>query len=1098
MVKRFTLPVSLACVFALLQTILADDQPAEKVIQQDPVGSAFSVSVVPRTEFLSDDARLNDVCGIGDECWAVGERGVVVRSHDGGQSWQATFVPKDCALTSVCFLTNQIGYVGGRTFDSFRRRFRGVLLKTTDGGSSWKNIACEFDGGRVGEGKLVGAISASKLPPITLIRFFDLENAIAIAASDQMHAGSRVLATADGGATWKVLEGDNARARWKSGAFLTPRDGIVAGDGNASGVVVGSRVITAEQPGYNLREVSGASLNRDGSGWLAGSNGLLLGSLDGGVTWKPSSLHHSLNDVMDYQTVDHVGETVCVAGSPGSVMLHSVDSGKTWTFRKLDGTAPVRRVRFVGPTTVLAVGAFGTIHRSEDSGLSWKAVRNAGYRAGVLSLVSRPSQISYRMLSKVSGDDGFRAVVVQASGRLPRSGIDDSLSADHVLHAVAQAGGNDFSLDWMFSRTRPLQGRTRDELMRAWAQQTDGRVDDLLPQRLARTMRMWRPDVITLETDSVDDQLQRIWMQSVDKAHDLAMAADGKQSLLDKIGLPPWRVSRIVVRHSEDATSRLSFGDDTILPRLKTTSGIIARACRTSASIEEPRVLEDSMAPSARIVQRSDSYREVSSAGAVATPSHLFAGIPAVPGGEQRRRIGDVDGLAEMEAVVRRSRTEKAALFGHLNNGHAPLDLIARLSQVGNGLPAELQLQQLQHLTQLYVSLENFEGEVAVLKQIAGRFPDSPAAADAAEKLFQFYSSEELRLFRYQAEQQEMATDTQSQIIQAAQKIPGVAVASPDDLRPNGNALPAGGVSLSIDATPGHASRLPNSHGRDRGLITSNWDRQAEGFLTQLARLAPDRASSAAVLLRRAANAGRAGRRGERQTFLSQAAESNDFFGLLARAEMQAGHAAVINPVPAVNLPRSDQKPYLDGHMSEACWEDAKEIHLLAGPRTRLPNDADCLVMLAWDNEYIYVSGTVESATGNAMPQDPTRERRHDAKHETRDRVTFAFDIDRDFTTSLHFTIDELGQTSERCWRGRSWNPQWYVAHSADDRVWRFEAAIPLRELGTPINAGDLWAVNIQRTAPGVLHQSLAIDETTVADQDTKGFGLLRFIRRRR
>lgn len=76
--------------------------------------------------FLPADPRLG---------WACSEDGRVVRTTDGGTSWQGTRVPGDPFLESIQFLTPQIGYTSGP----------GGIFKSTNGGISWFNISPNLD-----------------------------------------------------------------------------------------------------------------------------------------------------------------------------------------------------------------------------------------------------------------------------------------------------------------------------------------------------------------------------------------------------------------------------------------------------------------------------------------------------------------------------------------------------------------------------------------------------------------------------------------------------------------------------------------------------------------------------------------------------------------------------------------------------------------------------------------------------------------------------------------------------------------------------------------------------------------------------------------
>ncbi len=83
---------------------------------------------------------LRDVCNVGDFACAVGDRGVVCLSRDAGVSWSTQAVALDCQLTSVCFLTDRVGWIGGYMKSRRNDNPQGVLLETRDGGESWKRL----------------------------------------------------------------------------------------------------------------------------------------------------------------------------------------------------------------------------------------------------------------------------------------------------------------------------------------------------------------------------------------------------------------------------------------------------------------------------------------------------------------------------------------------------------------------------------------------------------------------------------------------------------------------------------------------------------------------------------------------------------------------------------------------------------------------------------------------------------------------------------------------------------------------------------------------------------------------------------------------
>ena len=1063
--------------------------PAPDVVQllsEDSAPALFFAGPIPRSKSVANDATLNDVCGVGSNCWAVGERGVVLRSHDAGQTWETSVLSTECSLASVCFLTNQTGFVAGSRYDSLNRRRRPVLLSTRDGGQTWRDH--EHESERL-SGVEPGMIATADLPPLTWVRFFDLENAIVIGSADFTNAPGQVFRSNDGGKTWQALKSDVDEAQWKSGAFLSVNDGFVVGRGNALGVAVSQQVVALARPQNSLRQIHAASLAPSGQGWLAGDAGFLQHSEDGGITWKPATtaLPPQYADVVDFRTICQRGNTICVGGSPGSLLLKSTDAGASWSAAKLPDPAPIHRINFVDDSTVLAVGSFGIVHRSNDAGETWRTVRNSGYRAAVMCLTTNPTDVSFHMLSAISGDEGFRTVVIQPSARLSRSGIDDGLAADRLAAALPQVGANAFVQDWMFSRTQPLQATVADELMKAWGRQTDGRVGELLPQRLAEFIRIWRPDVLCVERSSDDDQVATVWLQALDVAMNIAAGKDHRSNTLDSVGLPPWTVSRIVVRQTDDRQSPLQFDGPSLLSNVGTTSDLIADYCRHQLvgppDTEQGETFES---PS------SASYAVHDSSGATATFRHLLAGMMQAPGTESRRLLTPADPQRrdQMQRLTQQVQLQRAALSSQARRSDTPLNLIAHLSQIGAGMPERLAMQQLLSLEKMYAAVENLDGRIAVLQDITDRFPESPEAADAHESLFQFYSSAELRLLRQRGE----LRDSGAGISQPNSTDNDSSSQNPN-IRQVAGSIP--GISKPPVYKAGTGTALSNPQGSASAAVAELWDRKADAALRSLNRLSPDRAATPELLLRHAANFLRRGDYNKNNSVLSLAANAMGRYALLARAEMQAVHGAASTSVPVINIAKSQSKPLLDTRLTDLIWEEAVEIPLATAESADASPDSGCLMMLAWDDDHVYISGRVERVPGRDYVMDKTAERRHDSDHGIRDRVHIAFDTDRDYTTAFHFTIDEAGQTSERCWTSRRWNPDWFVAADIDETSWRFEIAIPQEELlARPVKAGDLWAVRIHRIVPGILQQSLKHTESDTATADTAGYGLLRFTRR--
>jgi hypothetical protein len=191
------------------------------------------------------------------------------------------------------------------------------------------------------------------------------------------------------------------------------------------------------------------------------------------------------------------------------------------------------------------------------------------------------------------------------------------------------------------------------------------------------------------------------------------------------------------------------------------------------------------------------------------------------------------------------------------------------------------------------------------------------------------------------------------------------------------------------------------------------------------------------------------------------------------------------------------ERPYLDGLLSDACWEDAKEIHLSdkaddAGSVRGTTDPTQTMILFAYDDEFLYLAAKVPRAEGPPKDNPQTKGRQHDADLSRHDRLCIRLDLDRDYTTWYEFQIDQRGLTAESCWEDRRWNPNWYVAAEADTSIWRVEAAIPWREM-TPLppRRGSIYGVSILRTIPSVGLQSWTQPATTKLQPSS--FGLLKF-----
>src|SRR6185436_11424105 len=114
-------------------------------IRREPVDAAVrpAATEAPSREPSprEDDAQLHDIQFVSSRLgWAVGDHGVIWHTRDGGAHWELQTSNVTCTLSSVCFLTDRVGWAAGGATMPFTRLSSGVLLQTTDGGKSWRSL----------------------------------------------------------------------------------------------------------------------------------------------------------------------------------------------------------------------------------------------------------------------------------------------------------------------------------------------------------------------------------------------------------------------------------------------------------------------------------------------------------------------------------------------------------------------------------------------------------------------------------------------------------------------------------------------------------------------------------------------------------------------------------------------------------------------------------------------------------------------------------------------------------------------------------------------------------------------------------------------
>ncbi|TDF82613.1 YCF48-related protein [Pseudomonas sp. H9] len=231
-------------------------------------------------------SSLNAAAVAGDRLVVAGARGSILYSDDQGQSWLPASVPVTVSLTGLCFANQQQGWAVGH---------RGVILATRDGGASWTR---QLQGAQAAQ-----AILQVRQDPdqVDDARRWVKEGADKPFLAVKCLGEGRVLAL---GAYGLAFITDDGGQQWRPALELL--DGSEAQHLNAA-QVLGSQIYLAGEQGALMRigrDMHGFSrfsspyegsffallATREHSLIVAGLRGHVFRSTDQGANWTPVAL----------------------------------------------------------------------------------------------------------------------------------------------------------------------------------------------------------------------------------------------------------------------------------------------------------------------------------------------------------------------------------------------------------------------------------------------------------------------------------------------------------------------------------------------------------------------------------------------------------------------------------------------------------------------------------------------------------------------------------------------------------------------------------------------------------------------------------------
>ncbi|MEN0111700.1 MAG: YCF48-related protein, partial [Planctomycetota bacterium] len=658
------------------------------------------------TETLADDASLNAVAAFNAaRAWAVGDRGVVLRTIDGGETWTPGETPTDAQLFGVWFLDDRLGWAVGGSIRPHTHESRGVVLRTIDGGARWESIA------------------ATPVPRLQTIRMFDAERGVAAGDGGPLDP-SGVFTTDNGGRNWRPVASPEA-GRWTAGAFGRDPDGAVFG------LLVGPRGVAAladrrvRRPiAPSRRGVHAVAVAAEGVAWLVGGRATVRVSRDRGATWAspPTPPPSELAEWFDWRAAAAVPGGVVAVGAPGAVALRSTDGGASWSTSPTGVATPLSAIAMTRDGHGWAVGDYGVIVATHDGGATWRPQRGAGRRAAALVGVATPEQTPCEWLAAAATAEGARTVVGCPFDQ--GAGANDRLAeAAGSLGAIAATADGSVALR---PRERSLEAAALRRLL-------DARAGGDALNALARTIARWvvshRPEAIVVPApDGPHSGAAVVLREAVEAGVELAAAVPSRT------GLTPWRPRR-----------RLEFapldGDQKTPPgarRLATGRFVAGLGGSPEQHSRTARgLLSGATAP--------DAYAWRAIDGAPLGGGRSDAPLDALAlrrGGDARRTLAITPGrgVERLRRVAQKQRQLRAMLA---RDGGDPSVWSGQAIQLTGGLDTEAGATLLAELADGYRRTGLSERAAETRYLLARRYPEEPLADAAIVDLVRHYASGE-------------------------------------------------------------------------------------------------------------------------------------------------------------------------------------------------------------------------------------------------------------------------------------------------------------------------------------------------------------------
>lgn len=289
--------------------------------------------------------------------WAAGEKGAVIKSTNGGNSWTAQYPGTVTDISELQFTDSLHGFIAAES----------DLYISINSGASW-DIAYRF-------------------PGYTISAMHFTTNDTGYIALTSGFGSGQLYKTNDGGLNWSILVSAlssdvmDIDASPNGNLFMCGVSGFLQRSTN------NGQTWTTISTGSNV-DLTDITAPTNNFVYAAGSSEIIK-STDGGLTFSTLGNPGSGNG-LSIRAIDFANSTNGIAGFDQGYTYYTTDGGTTWNNYFFNSWMNVNAVVANSSSNFMAVGTSGVILKSNNAGNTWadQSSRLTEYRLNALSVIN--------------------------------------------------------------------------------------------------------------------------------------------------------------------------------------------------------------------------------------------------------------------------------------------------------------------------------------------------------------------------------------------------------------------------------------------------------------------------------------------------------------------------------------------------------------------------------------------------------------------------------------------------------------------------------------------------------------------------------------